>query len=529
MNIVLNEPYHACRNVLGQTTWLRLSTSFSEALSSGSLSTALTERINNWIPAFLPDLARLDEAYFSVAQRKNSIPKEAGRINVNPTLKIIELSWKHLTEFLDPDRDHAGITPVRTNERILIWYNPRANCVTARPATDEDLLVLKMVVEETPSESIATQGNVPVGAVDHVLYRAGVSGLVLSPPSLIRRDRTIFRSNNDISDQYLSSPFFTLQWHITQACDLSCKHCYDRSDRRTVTIDQALHILDDLREFCKSRNVTGGVSFTGGNPLLHPAFAEIYSAATERGFTTAILGNPAPPNQIKELIAIQMPTFFQVSLEGLQQHNDAIRGPGHFERVLTFLELLKELKVSSMVMLTLTSENINQVLPLADMLRGKADVLHFNRLSLVGEGANLSLPDKQQFRSFLESYLGETKINPVLGIKDNLINIMRLKQGLAAFGGCTGYGCGAAFNFITLLADGDVHACRKFPSPLGNIYQQTIAEIYDLEIAQRYRSGCVACRSCKIFPVCGGCLASAHSHKLNIFQHRDPFCFMHDH
>ena len=31
------------------------------------------------------------------------------------------------------------------------------------------------------------------------------------------------------------------------------------------------------------------------------------------------------------------------------------------------------------------------------------------------------------------------------------------------FGGCTGFGCGAAFNFMAVLPDGEVHACRKVP------------------------------------------------------------------
>jgi radical SAM protein with 4Fe4S-binding SPASM domain len=112
-----------------------------------------------------------------------------------------------------------------------------------------------------------------------------------------------------------------------------------------------------------------------------------------------------------------------------------------------------------------------------------------------------------------------------MGIKDNLINIIHRERSIAPFGGCTGYGCGAAFNFMALLADGEVHACRKFPSLIGNIHRRGIAEIYESEQAERYRSGCIGCRSCAIRPVCGGCLASAHSHGLNVFEDKDPFCF----
>jgi selenobiotic family peptide radical SAM maturase len=520
--------YHSCRSVLGESAWKRFSTQWADAIASHSLSTTLTRESSRAIPKFLPDLARLEEAIFAAAEKKGSIPGKVDRPSINPTLEIIELSWKDLTAFLDPAREHSTIHPKKKNERILVCYDPHTDRVTARPATDEDLLILKMVVEDISPETVAEHGKLPIGAIDHALFRASEGGLVLTPPSRLQRDPGIFRRDNGIPEQYFSSPSFTLQWHVTQACDLHCKHCYDRSNRSPMTLDQAIHILDDLRAFCASRNVLGAISFTGGNPLLHPAFTEIYRAAAERGFTAAILGNPASRARIKELIAIQMPSFFQVSLEGLQEHNDSIRGAGHFERILSFLDVLRELGVSSMVMLTLTSENIDQVLPLAEVLRGKADTFHFNRLSMFGEGVNLKMPDAQQYRSFLQSYLEAARNNPIMGIKDNLINIIHREQDREPFGGCTGYGCGAAFNFVSLLADGEVHACRKFPSPIGNINHRSIAEIYASDPARRYREGASACSTCTIRPVCGGCLASTYSHNLKVFEDKDPFCFMQD-
>jgi selenobiotic family peptide radical SAM maturase len=521
--------YQACRSVVGEKEWARFSKQWAGAITSHSLAEMLSLQRDRSIPAFLSDLALLEETTFSVKENKGSIPAETSLPGVNPTLQIIGVSWKNLTELLDPDRRGPSLQPIRTSERILVYYNHLADCVIARPATDEDLLVLKMVVECILPETVAAQGKLPIVAVDRALFRASERDLVLTPPSRIRRDPAIFHSGNGIPDQYFSSPSFTLQWHVTQVCDLRCKHCYDRSDRTPMTLSQATRVLDDLYKFCRSKNVMGAVSFTGGNPLLHPAFTEIYRAASERGFTTAILGNPSSRERIEELIAIQMPAFFQVSLEGLQEHNDSIRGPGHFDRIMAFLDLLRSLGVSSMVMLTLTSRNIDQVLPLAEVLREKTDTFHFNRLSMVGEGANLLLPDARRYRPFLQSYLEAAKTNPVMGIKDNLINIIHRDRGLAPFGGCTGYGCGAAFNFVTLLADGEVHACRKFPSAIGNVHEQSIAEIYDSELAQRYRAGTEACRTCAIRPVCGGCLASTYSHHLNIFEDKDPFCFMHEH
>ena len=112
----------------------------------------------------------------------------------------------------------------------------------------------------------------------------------------------------------------------------------------------------------KSGRIPGQVSFSGGNPLLYPHFKELYRAAADRNLATGILGNPATKDVLEELIEIQHPAFYQVSLEGLKEHNDYIRGEGHFDRIMEFLEILRDLNIYSMVMLTLTRDNLDQVI-----------------------------------------------------------------------------------------------------------------------------------------------------------------------
>ncbi len=145
---------------------------------------------------------------------------------------------------------------------------------------------------------------------------------------------------------------------------------------------------------------------------------------------------------------------------------------------------------------------------------------------MVGEGANLESPPRGEYHHFVQRYLQAKNTNPVLALKDSLINIEREQQGLELFGGCTGFGCGAAFNFVSLLPDGEVHACRKFPSPIGHIQDQSLAEIYDGEPAKAYRRGCRSCASCRLRAVCGGCLAVAYGWGLDPFEETDPACFM---
>jgi selenobiotic family peptide radical SAM maturase len=395
-------------------------------------------------------------------------------------------------------------------------------------AAPQELLALKIVAEKLDKIELARLENTTLAALDSTVEKAVAAGILLKPQSRLTRGKVHHVHNPAVPDKFLTTEVFTLQCHITQSCDLNCRHCYDRSNRAALSPDDAVRVFDQLYDFCQSRHVYGQVSFSGGNPLLHPRFFEIYREAADRGFMTAILGNPTTPEMLAKIKAVRKPEFFQVSLEGLRVHNDYIRGQGFFDRVMLFLRDLRDAEIFSMVMLTLTKNNMDQVLPLGEILQDKVDLFTFNRLSMVGEGAQLQTPDRAEYEAFLRQYLKARRHNPILGQKDNLINIIRDREERELFGGCTGFGCGAAFNFIALLPDGEVHACRKFNSPIGNIHQQGLAEIYDSEKAALYRRGPSSCRDCRIRPVCGGCLAVIDSRGLDIAKDRDPCCFIVD-
>jgi selenobiotic family peptide radical SAM maturase len=472
--------------------------------------------------AFQKDLARIRKALTRV--RSSTLPSGKGsdRLVINPSLQIIPTAWRGLTGLLDPGAETVQ-QPEPGEELVLVWKSPHDHQTYCEAALPSDLAAVKMIVEDRDRYAAAREADVPVGCVDNVIRQAVSKGLLLSPPSRIRRPES-FRSV-DSAEQTLSATVFTLQWHITGECDLNCLHCYDRSDRRSVNRAEGLRILDQMRDFCLSHYVRGQVSFSGGNPLLHPEFLLLYRAAAERGLATAILGNPTSSRQLSEIVAVQMPSYFQVSLEGLEVHNDRIRGSGHFQRTLAFLDIMAELAVPSEVMLTLTRENLAQVLPLGDLLRNRTGSFTFNRLALFGKGADLALPDRDDYTAFLTDYLVAMRDNPVLALKDSLFNTALENENRGLFGGCAGYGCGAAFNFVALLPDGEIHACRKFPSPLGSLDERNLSEIYHSEIAASYREGSLSCQGCRLRAVCRGCPAVTASFGGNPRKDRDPFCF----
>lgn len=440
---------------------------------------------------------------------------------IRPGVELIETAWSGLPELLRGD----SVTIEKRNSLVLFipgYQNGPPQVVTP---DSKELLALKLVAEKLDPKEIAQLNQIPVSTIYDVFAFGVQLGLLEQPPSGIKRTESFITDASSKYKDFLSAGVFTLQWHITHTCDLHCRHCYDRSIKQDVLLEEGIRILDQLYSFCNSRHVRGQVTFTGGNPLLHPNFSMLYTAAADRGFMTAILGNPTKRKALDEIVAIQPPEFYQVSLEGLQPHNDYIRGKGHFERVIKFLPKLRDTGIYSMVMLTLTRDNKDEVLPLAKLLKGKVDLFTFNRLAMVGEGAALASVDPEEYKEFLIDYMKAASENPVMSLKDNLFNILRCEQGLSPGGGCAGHGCGAAFNFVSLLPDGQVHACRKLPSIIGNLAKQTLEQIYEGTAAKRYRAGCSDCANCEIRPVCGGCLAVTYGFGENVFESRDPYCF----
>jgi selenobiotic family peptide radical SAM maturase len=473
-------------------------------------------------PAYLADLARIELILHRLQEQPETPLLPVSELQVNPQLELLEVAWSPLLALL------AGkqIEPSNEPQLLVFWRHPQSAEICRMPAAASDLLALKLVVEQLDPQVVAAEQGCPVGNIDRAVQRAVARGLLLQPESKLRRQAEDFTIPEGTPEKFLRAEAFTLQWHITHRCDLHCRHCYDRSRRDDVDLQQGLDVLDQMRDFCLEHQVYGQISFSGGNPFLHPDFFALYRAADERNLNTAILGNPVSEAQLDALLQITKPVFFQVSLEGLQEHNDQIRGAGSFAAVLDFLELLKKKQIYSMVMLTLTQANMPQVLPLAELLRDRVDLFTFNRLSMVGEGASLESPLQTDFRSFAADYLEAKKNNPAMALKDSLLNIERERQQQGLFGGCTGFGCGAAFNFVSLLPDGQVHACRKFPSPIGDMQQQSLREIYYSPEARAYRQGCRECDGCRIRANCGGCLAVAYGCGLDPLRQKDPACFI---
>ena len=253
--------------------------------------------------------------------------KDIDRLIINPSLQIIPTVWHGLTGLLDPEAE-IWQQPEPGEELVLVWKSPHDHRTYSEAALPSDLAAVKIIVEDRDRYAAAREADVPVGCIDKVIRQAVSKGLLLSPPSRIRRPKS-YRSI-DSAEKTLSATVFTLQWHITGECDLNCLHCYDRSGRRSVDSTEGLAYSRPDAGFLPKPLCPGTGVFFRRQP---PAASRFSAAVPRRCRTWSCHGDPGKPHnsrQLSEIVAVQMPSYFQVSLEGLEEHNDRIRGSRTF-------------------------------------------------------------------------------------------------------------------------------------------------------------------------------------------------------
>lgn len=70
---------------------------------------------------------------------------------------------------------------------------------------------------------------------------------------------------------------FHVQLHLTDRCNLKCRHCYE-GDKKHIDewdYDELSTVIKKLDDTFIKWNVDGEISLVGGEPLLYPRFSQL--------------------------------------------------------------------------------------------------------------------------------------------------------------------------------------------------------------------------------------------------------------
>lgn len=181
-------------------------------------------------------------------------------------------------------------------------------------------------------------------------------------------------SYNLIEQEQLDVPM-GVELELNLSCNLRCRHCFqgDYSSSAIMDKHRAIEILDTLAEAGVFE-----ISLIGGEPLLHPGIIEIMQHCQKLDFSTSITTNATLIDAEMADIIVETGVSVYVSLDGIAEMHDSIRGRGSFSRTERAIKLLLERNVSVDILCTLNALNADRYKDVIDYCKTLGVPCNFN-------------------------------------------------------------------------------------------------------------------------------------------------------
>lgn len=338
-------------------------------------------------------------------------------------------------------------------------------------------------------------------------------------------------------------PYFAFQWHITDACDQRCKHCYifaenTAKEQVSMDLDHMMRVVDNCLHMCQTFDRSPYLYLTGGDPLLHPHFWDLLARLKHEQIPFTILGNPfhlddKTARRLKEHGCEK----YQMSLDGMRDTHDWFRKPGSFDATLDKIACLKKAGIRTVIMSTVSGTNIHEIPDVMDtVVAHDVDVFAFARYCPTSAEKETGMTPAA-YSNLLDICHRKNEENVARGVntylsrKDHLWTLyfheqglFQIPQGLPADmmqGGCN---CGNCHQ--TILPNGDIHACRRLESKVGSVFGDRLSDVWAGKGMEAYREYNLfkKCSKCELLRFCRGCPAVAYG-TTGDFYGEDPQCW----
>lgn len=332
-------------------------------------------------------------------------------------------------------------------------------------------------------------------------------------------------------------PLNVLYFYLTKGCNLACRHCWVAPKHQSDDQIYPSLPLDLFRSVISQAKPLGlnTIKLTGGEPLLHPAIADILEQTRIEKLrlvveTNGVLCSPILARKIAEC----KNPFVSVSIDGTDAGtHEWLRGvPGCYEAALRGVRNLVDEGLKPQLIMTLNRRNRNQItdfLELAESL--DCGSIKFNILHKWGRGEIMHRD-------------GETlTIEELVAINDYLENSLPKSTKLSVFAshplafrplsrmfGSLGNGCQKCgiLGVLGVLADGSYALCgigETIPELVfGNAARDKLADIWKESILlQEIREGIHGnlkgiCSKCVVKNMClGHCIANNYHNSKDLW------------
>ncbi len=302
------------------------------------------------------------------------------------------------------------------------------------------------------------------------------------PSVLPEPDGTPMSYSRLVERTWAENLLFSVLLELTHRCNLDCSLCYnDRGLRgRLLTRDQYFRLFEDLADLQVMH-----LTFSGGEPLIHPDFLALGRKARELGFVVRIKtnGHILREDLAKKIKEEVDPFILEVSLHGAtaETHDRQSRVPGSFDRLIKNLRVMVSLGLRVKINGLLTAWNEHELRSMFDLA---------DRLGLPIQVDSVVTPRDDGDRSPLEIAASKEAVSLLLRLQsERLGSGQRTGASVVAMGaerraeadsparGCT-KNCGAGSSTLCIDPFGEVYPCVQWRRQVGSLHQQSIKQIW---------------------------------------------------
>lgn len=321
-----------------------------------------------------------------------------------------------------------------------------------------------------------------------------------------------------------------VQFHLTNACNLRCKHCYQGAyNPEYLSFENFKLILNKTKAFFGDIGEDFyRIGITGGEPLCVPGIVDYIKFANSIVKTITLLTNGTllTPKILEEFRSNNHFGAIQVSLEGPEEVNDIIRGKGSFKRIRNAIRLIKDAGCFCMVSCTIAPYNFDKVDKLYEDLISydSPDRLWFDRcIPFKGSG----VLTREQFKQFNETLYALRQRWKQEGLPVEP-RAARALQWITDAESPVKYVCGAGIRHWTIMHNGDVMICRRLDFPVGNLLKEEWPDIVEraLPIIESIHQLPDECKNCKLANDCNGGLKCLTYNLYGHYNKKDVNCYL---